>query len=192
MKLRRSCGVPVARVKARAPIAAVVGSFLPLEAAGTIFKAPCPFHAEDNPSFTVYPETQTFKCFGCGAHGDVIAFVQQFKQWPFARAIRFLWRHRQDWQGAAAVRGGSKGTLQRRTLLRVYGRLYRRVPPLGRSWCGQSTSPEEVFSQCYSVGQRRQLDAAAWAESLIERVQTGMPYDEYLAEERALCRFCKG
>lgn len=42
-------------------------------------KACCPFHNEKTPSFTVYKDTNTYHCFGCGKHGDVIDFVSEIK-----------------------------------------------------------------------------------------------------------------
>jgi len=50
----------------------------------------CPFHSEKNPSFYVYTDTQQFHCFGCGAHGDVINFVQDYHDLSFKDALSYL------------------------------------------------------------------------------------------------------
>jgi DNA primase len=51
----------------------------------------CPFHLERTPSFKVDPERQSFYCFGCGAGGgDVIAFIQKYKNLSFRDALRYL------------------------------------------------------------------------------------------------------
>ncbi len=67
----------VEQVKSGVDIVAVVSEYFPLKRAGRSFKALCPFHDEKTPSFTVSPERQAFHCFGCGAGGDVIAFVMR-------------------------------------------------------------------------------------------------------------------
>ncbi len=50
----------------------------------------CPFHTEKTPSFTVNPAKQFFHCFGCGAHGDVIEFIQKFNNCDFKQACQHL------------------------------------------------------------------------------------------------------
>jgi DNA primase len=50
----------------------------------------CPFHSEKTPSFHVHPDQGFFKCFGCGAGGDAIAFVQKLENVPFGDAVRML------------------------------------------------------------------------------------------------------
>lgn len=50
----------------------------------------CPFHAERTASFVVNPERQRFKCFGCGASGDVIDFVMKYKGLSFPEALKYL------------------------------------------------------------------------------------------------------
>ena len=40
----------------------------------------CPFHGDDDPSLKIYPETNTFNCFGCGAAGDVIEFIERYEK----------------------------------------------------------------------------------------------------------------
>ena len=50
----------------------------------------CPFHSEKTPSFTVYPDSQSFYCFGCGAGGDVITFIKKIENLEYVEALRFL------------------------------------------------------------------------------------------------------
>ena len=50
----------------------------------------CPFHSEKTPSFVVYPETQSFYCFGCGAGGDVITFVRKINNLDYVEAVKML------------------------------------------------------------------------------------------------------
>ncbi len=78
------------RVKQAADIVEVISQYLPLKKAGKYFKAPCPFHGESNPSFSVNPERQMFHCFGCNEGGDVIAFVMKYQNLSFAEAVRDL------------------------------------------------------------------------------------------------------
>ncbi len=73
-------------------IVEVISQYLPLKRAGRNFKALCPFHAEKTPSFNVSPEKQIFHCFGCGAGGDVIAFVMRKENMTFPEAVRHLAR----------------------------------------------------------------------------------------------------
>lgn len=54
-------------------------------------KISCPFHFPDkNPSFVVYPKAQTGHCFGCGWHGDIIAFIMQYKNLSFKDVLVYL------------------------------------------------------------------------------------------------------
>lgn len=69
------------------PIEDVVGNYLALKKSGATWKSPCPFHNEKSASFTVFPKTDTYKCFGCGAGGDGIHFVMQHDRQTFAEAI---------------------------------------------------------------------------------------------------------
>jgi DNA primase len=68
----------------------VVGEHVALKRGGKDFAGLCPFHREKTPSFTVSPEKQIYKCFGCGAGGDVIKFVQNILKVEFWEAIEFL------------------------------------------------------------------------------------------------------
>lgn len=50
----------------------------------------CPFHTEKTPSFVVYPENQSFYCFGCGAGGDVITFIKKISNLEYVEAVKLL------------------------------------------------------------------------------------------------------
>lgn len=61
-----------------------------LKRAGKIHKGCCPFHGEKTPSFVVYENTQTYKCFGCGEGGNVINFVMKKNNFSFYEAVQDL------------------------------------------------------------------------------------------------------
>jgi DNA primase len=75
-------------LRARTPIAAVIGRKVRLARSGRQWKGCCPFHGEKTPSFYVYDDH--YHCFGCGAHGDVITFVRETQGGEFMDAVRLL------------------------------------------------------------------------------------------------------
>ncbi len=77
-------------LRARTPIAAVIGRRARLSRSGRNWKACCPFHGEKTPSFYIYDDH--FHCFGCGVHGDVISFVMQSSGQSFLDAVTDLAR----------------------------------------------------------------------------------------------------
>ncbi len=78
-------------LRARLPVSQVVGQRVALTRGHRgEFKACCPFHKEKTPSFTVNDPKGFFHCFGCGAHGDVIAFVMQHDRLSFMEAVEAL------------------------------------------------------------------------------------------------------
>lgn len=64
----------------------VVGRYIKLDKGGKEYTALCPFHTEGTPSFTVSAAKQFYHCFGCGAHGDAIRFVQEYRGIGFREA----------------------------------------------------------------------------------------------------------
>ncbi len=74
----------------RNDIVEVVGSYVSLKRKGRTHWGLCPFHNEKTPSFVVYPDTQSFYCFGCGAGGDVITFIKARENLDYIEAVRFL------------------------------------------------------------------------------------------------------
>lgn len=77
-------------LKNNSEIESVVSSYVHLKKHGRIEKGLCPFHSEKSPSFTVYPESQSFYCFGCGAGGDVITFIRRIENLEYVEAVKFL------------------------------------------------------------------------------------------------------
>ena len=80
----------VEEIKRKLDVVNVIGRYLPLKKRGRHFLANCPFHQEKTPSFTVSPELQIFKCFGCGKGGDIFTFVQEFEKVEFPEALEIL------------------------------------------------------------------------------------------------------
>ena len=77
-------------IRYRCDIESVISTYVTLKRAGSNLKGLCPFHSEKTPSFTVYPGTQSFYCFGCGAGGDVINFVMRTENLDYVSAIETL------------------------------------------------------------------------------------------------------
>src|SRR5215475_13134061 len=76
-------------LKQQADIVRIVGDYVKLKKTGAQnFSGLCPFHNEKTASFSVHATRQFFHCFGCGASGDVFAFVQKIENISFPEAIR--------------------------------------------------------------------------------------------------------
>ncbi len=71
-------------------IESVISSYIELRRRGRNLVGLCPFHNEKTPSFTVYPETTSYYCFGCGAGGDVIGFIRNIENLDYVEAVKFL------------------------------------------------------------------------------------------------------
>jgi DNA primase len=83
-------GDAVRTIKEAVDIVTLIGEHIDLRKTGSHYKGLCPFHAEKTPSFTVNREKQMFHCFGCGANGDVFAFVMKRQNLQFPEAVRLL------------------------------------------------------------------------------------------------------
>ncbi len=82
----------IQQVRDGAPIEDVVGEFVRLKRAGSNYKGLCPFHDEKTPSFNVNPRMGIYKCFGCGAGGDVFRFLMEHEGLTFPEALERLAR----------------------------------------------------------------------------------------------------
>ena len=80
----------IEEIKFRNDIETVVSSYVNLKPAGSNLIGLCPFHSEKTPSFTVFKNTQTCYCFGCGSGGDVITFIMKMENLDYVGALEFL------------------------------------------------------------------------------------------------------
>lgn len=77
-------------VKERTDIVDLIGTTVQLRQTGRSFKGLCPFHGEKTPSFVVYPESQSYHCFGCGKSGDIFTYVMETENLDFRDALKKL------------------------------------------------------------------------------------------------------
>lgn len=68
----------------------MIGRHVELKRSGRTWKGCCVFHGERTPSFHVYPEDKHFKCYGCGAYGDVFTFLQRLEGKEFPEVVKAL------------------------------------------------------------------------------------------------------
>ena len=89
--MARPADVSVDTVKRAVDLINLASEFgLSLHRAGSKFKALCPFHDDHHPSLILDPDRQSYKCWACGAGGDVIAFVQAYERVDFPEALRMV------------------------------------------------------------------------------------------------------
>jgi DNA primase len=80
----------IREIKEANNIVEVISERIKLDSSGINFRACCPFHGEKTPSFFVNPGLQRYRCFGCGANGDVLDFLQNFEGVTFYEALKTL------------------------------------------------------------------------------------------------------
>ncbi len=78
------------RLREANDIVSAFGMYVTLKKRGRTHVCNCPFHSEKTPSCTVYPDTQSFYCYGCGAGGDVITFTMKMENLSYVEAVRLL------------------------------------------------------------------------------------------------------
>jgi len=77
-------------IREKADIVSVIGSYIPLTQRGRNYLGVCPFHDDHSPSMSVSREKQIYKCFSCGATGNVFTFVSDFENVPFMEAVSIV------------------------------------------------------------------------------------------------------
>ena len=80
----------IQRVKEASDIVEIIGAVLELKRSGSTYKCICPFHNDHKPSMTVNPAMQIYKCFSCGAGGNVFTFMTQYHRMTFPEAVKAL------------------------------------------------------------------------------------------------------
>ena len=75
-------------IRRKADIVQIISSYINVIKKGNSYVAICPFHADSNPSLHISPEKQIYKCFACGAGGNVFTFVEKYEKCSFMDAIK--------------------------------------------------------------------------------------------------------
>jgi DNA primase len=88
--MTESVNGPIELIKQKLDIVEEIGAVVPLRKSGKAFKGLCPFHGERTASFYVFPESGTWKCFGCGEGGDLFTFVEKQQGLDFHDALVYL------------------------------------------------------------------------------------------------------
>ena len=106
----------------------LIGGYVPLKKRGQNHIALCPFHAEKTPSFNVSDSKQIFKCFGCGAGGDIFKFIMLMENRTFPESVKFLAERSgitiRQWNESPSPR--TLRTQRLRQVMELAGKLYRR------------------------------------------------------------------
>ena len=103
-------------IKQKLDIVEVVGEYVTLTKAGRTFKGLCPLHSEKHPSFYVYPEQQSWHCFGaCNSGGDVFSFIMKKQNISFGEALRLLAQ-----KAGVSIPQTSKPEAEQKELERLY------------------------------------------------------------------------
>jgi DNA primase len=157
----------VDEIKERLDIVDVISSYVPLKKAGRNYKALCPFHSEKTPSFVVFPDTQSWHCFGaCGIGGDMFSFVTRRENVEFGEALRILAE-----RAGVPLTPRGEGTVQAKLRDRL-----RRINDLAAEYFHYLLlhSPEGAEAREY-------LEKRGIAEETRERFQLGYARDEWQA-----------
>ena len=80
----------LSEVRDRNDIVDVISPYVDLRVRGSLATGLCPFHNEKTPSFTVYVNTQSYYCFGCGSGGDAITFIKNIENLDYTEAVTML------------------------------------------------------------------------------------------------------
>ena len=80
----------ISELRERTDMLSLVGAYVRLRRSGRGYVGLCPFHTEKTPSFTVYPDSASFYCYGCHKGGDAITFVRDIENLDYVAAVRTL------------------------------------------------------------------------------------------------------
>ncbi|MDJ0973793.1 MAG: DNA primase [Planctomycetota bacterium] len=149
----------IEQVREAHAIEEIVGRTVELKRAGASFKALCPFHEEKTPSFTVNPNRQTYKCFGCGKGGNVFTFLMETMGITFPEAVRML----ADERGIQVPRTAGGSDDKERDHRRA---LYEALTMADRFFRHSLTTPEGTEARAY-------LNQRGYDDEAIERFGLG-------------------
>jgi DNA primase len=185
----------IERIREQTDVVDVIGRHVGLKRSGKQFKGLCPFHDEKSPSFYVDPARRSFKCFGCGAWGDVFDFVQKVEGVGFLAAVRSLGAQigvALPDQGTGDMQRAEQRERERELAYRINAAaadLYRRlltddpVGELGRTYQHERRIDADI-AESFRIGYAPAPEQAGW-DTLVRELQAKQLSLE-LAEELGL------
>ena len=138
----------VEEVRHRTDIVELIGSYVTLKRAGSNFGGLCPFHSEKTPSFTVFPDSESFYCFGCGAGGDVISFIMRAENLDYRDAVEYLAK-----LSGIPIEEEENGRAERQTVNR--DRIYGVTKTAARFFVAALNSPQGEKARQYLLEKRK-------------------------------------
>lgn len=155
-------------IKERINIVDLVRRYIELKPNGPRYVAPCPFHQETKPSFSVHPEKGFFYCFGCHASGDIFEFYSKMTGLDFKEALEELAAEAGisiDYQAGASSQGKSKDVSEKRQMLRMHETAARHF---------QACLAGSLGEEC-----RKYLKKRGLSQEIIERFELGWAPDSW-------------
>ncbi len=146
---------------------AVIGRHMELKRSGRTWKGNCPFHGEKTPSFHVYPEDKHFKCYGCGAYGDVFGFLQKLEGKEFPEVVRELAR-----DVGVEIPEIEEESAEQKRRRKERNELVAANDAAGRYWAARLASQHGASAQTY-------LEGRGVTKESIERFRLGVAADAW-------------
>ena len=154
-------------IRDRVDVVAVIGRHMELKRSGRTWKGCCPFHGERTPSFHVYTEDKHFKCYGCGAYGDVFGFLQRLEGKEFPEVVKDLARE----VGVEIPEAEEESAEQKRRRLERK-EILSASDAAARYWAARLASR-------YGASARRYLEGRGVTEESVQRFRLGVAADEW-------------
>jgi DNA primase len=144
---------------------AVIGRHMELKRSGRTWKGCCVFHGERTPSFHVYPEDKHFKCYGCGAYGDVFGFLQRLEGKEFPEVVRELAR-----EVGIEIPEEQEESAEQKRRRKERNEILAACDAAARYWAARLGSR-------FGAGARRYLEERGVSEESIRRFRLGVAAD---------------
>jgi DNA primase len=138
-----------------------------LKRSGRTWKGCCVFHGERTPSFHVYPEDKHFKCYGCGAYGDVFGFLQRLEGKEFPEVVRELAR-----EVGVEIPEAEEESTEQKHRRKERNETLAACEAAGRYWAARLGSR-------YGAEARRYLEGRGVSEESIRTFRLGVAADEW-------------
>ncbi len=154
-------------IRDRVDVVAVIGRHMELKRSGRTWKGCCVFHGEKTPSFHVYPEDKHFKCYGCGAYGDVFKFLQLLEGKEFPEVVRALAQ-----EVGVEIPEAEEESAEQKRRRKERNEILAACDAAARYWAAR-------LQTRWGESARRYLDGRGFSEESIRTFRLGVSADEW-------------